>query len=144
MAATYLFSHQEDGPTTVLRQSRLKFYTYSSLVPTQVFDLGATMGFAMSTLDIGGGFGGSLGPDGHANLCGMPAAINAALDRWFPAESNVTILAEPGRFFAEAPSTLACAGMHQSPIGLGPNISVCGLMCILSWGYKQKSGEKRT
>ena len=37
----------------------------------------------------------------------MAAAINAALDAWFPADCGVRVIAEPGRYFSEAAATLA-------------------------------------
>ena len=63
----------------------------------------------MNLLDIGGGFcGGSFGPDGLVDLGGVPAAVNAALVAHFPAVCGVRVIAEPGRYFAEAAATLAC------------------------------------
>eukprot|EP00884_Botryococcus_braunii_P011394 jgi/Botrbrau1/20255/Bobra.31_1s0041.2 len=84
-------------------------FSAAIMTSRQVFGMGADLGFAMSVLDIGGGFGGAVGPDGHADLKGVSEAINTALDLCFPPEMNITIIAEPGRYFAEAPSTLACS-----------------------------------
>merc|ERR1719213_1179020 len=60
----------------------------------------------MEILDIGGGFSGGTGC-GSKELEPVAAAINAALDAWFPAECGVRVIAEPGRYFSEAASTLA-------------------------------------
>lgn len=70
----------------------------------------AALGFDMRILDIGGGFcAGALDPaTGAVDMGGVPAAVNAALDAHFPISSGVRVIAEPGRYFAEAPSTLAC------------------------------------
>jgi hypothetical protein len=64
----------------------------------------------MRILDIGGGFcAGALDPTtGAVDMGGVPAAVNATLDAHFPVSSGVRVIAEPGRYFAEAPSTLAC------------------------------------
>ncbi|KAI7846238.1 hypothetical protein COHA_000306 [Chlorella ohadii] len=76
----------------------------------RVFDLGLSLGFEMDTLDLGGGFcGGSFDASGSVDLGGVPAAINAALDEHFPdPEGKLRIIAEPGRYFAEAFATYAC------------------------------------
>ena len=47
------------------------------------------MGFAMDTLDLGGGFcGGDFDAAGTVDLGGVPAAINAALDQHFPEDGE--------------------------------------------------------
>ena len=67
----------------------------------QVFDQGAALGFSMTLLDLGGGYpGGQWDAQGHFNLLPVAAAVNAALDQHFPADSGISIIAEPGRFFA--------------------------------------------
>ncbi|CAG2105571.1 unnamed protein product [Medioppia subpectinata] len=62
------------------------------------FNIGINLGFNMTLLDIGGGF---LGSAELAKLpfCTVTADINEALDQHFPADSGVTIIAEPGRFY---------------------------------------------
>ncbi|KAK9832371.1 hypothetical protein WJX74_007903 [Apatococcus lobatus] len=75
----------------------------------RVFTDGQKHGFDMTMLDIGGGFcGGNFGADGKVDLGGVPAAVNAALDEHFPVSTGVEIIAEPGRYFAEAPFSLGC------------------------------------
>lgn len=74
-----------------------------------VFDMAAALGFQMDTLDLGGGFcGGAFDAAGQVDLGGVPDAINAALDRLFPEDGVLRIVAEPGRYFAEAFATYAC------------------------------------
>ena len=76
-----------------------------------VFDVGRSLGFEMDMLDIGGGFcGGSFDAVGTVDLGGVPAAVNAALDAFFPSEecSSLRVIAEPGRYYAEASATYAC------------------------------------
>ena len=46
----------------------------------------------MDLLDIGGGFCSGAGFTG-----GVPSAVNAALDEYFPDAMGVQIIAEPGR-----------------------------------------------
>ena len=46
----------------------------------------------MDLLDIGGGF-----CSGAGFMGGVPFAINAALDEYFPAAMGIQIIAEPGR-----------------------------------------------
>jgi len=77
------------------------------------FDTAEKVGLPrLQILDIGGGFSGSVGQTKGTNLhdvcLGVVAnEINATLDRLFPASSGVRIIAEPGRYFAEATTTLA-------------------------------------
>ncbi|GMH41891.1 hypothetical protein BSKO_09801 [Bryopsis sp. KO-2023] len=69
------------------------------------FDQALALGFNMQILDIGGGFSGGQVP--KTDLDGVPDAVNRALDIHFPVASGVKIIAEPGRYFAEAAATLA-------------------------------------
>lgn len=70
----------------------------------EAMECGHAMGFKMQLLDIGGGFhGGQI--DGRG-LGGVPEAVNAALATHFPVSTGITIIAEPGRYFAEAAATL--------------------------------------
>ncbi|KAK1877234.1 Ornithine decarboxylase [Dissostichus eleginoides] len=65
----------------------------------QVFDI------AMSLLDIGGGFSGR--DDFQVKFEEFSDVINAALDKFFPPDCGVQIIAEPGRFYVESAFTLA-------------------------------------
>ncbi|XP_068136404.1 ornithine decarboxylase [Hyperolius riggenbachi] len=70
-----------------------------------VFDMGAEFGFNMNLLDIGGGFPGS--EDVKLKFEEVTSVINPALDKYFPADSGVTIIAEPGRYYVASAFTLA-------------------------------------
>lgn len=72
------------------------------------FDLGRQFGFDLSILDIGGGFCSGKIEHNFSEMEPIQIAVNAALDRYFPIESGVEIIAEPGRYFAETCATLAC------------------------------------
>jgi len=69
-----------------------------------VFDQAVSMGFNMELLDIGGGF------PGHATAAitfgEIASVVNMALDKYFPAEEGVRIIAEPGRYFVASAFTL--------------------------------------
>lgn len=68
------------------------------------FQQGIAQGFAMEILDIGGGF-----PDGYAKdaaFLQMEDSINNALAECFPDTESVSVIAEPGRYFASAAATL--------------------------------------
>uniref|UniRef100_H2RS15 ornithine decarboxylase n=1 Tax=Takifugu rubripes TaxID=31033 RepID=H2RS15_TAKRU len=74
-----------------------------------VFDT-KLLGFQFSLLDIGGGFSGKDFP--------FSEVINGALDEYFPFESGVQVIAEPGRYYAESTFTLAAnviAKRKESP-----------------------------
>lgn len=64
-----------------------------------VFDQAASLGYTLSTLDVGGGFTGDLFED-------MARVLSDALDDYFP--PNVRIIGEPGRYFVSEAFTLAC------------------------------------
>ncbi|KAG8580177.1 hypothetical protein GDO81_007184 [Engystomops pustulosus] len=70
-----------------------------------VFDMGAELGFNMHLLDIGGGFPGS--EDVKLKFEEVTSVINPALDKYFPADSGVQIIAEPGRYYVASAFTLA-------------------------------------
>ncbi|MGH0166403.1 UNVERIFIED_CONTAM: hypothetical protein FKN15_050711 [Acipenser sinensis] len=65
----------------------------------------AEHGFNMNLLDIGGGFPGL--EDVKMKFAEFTAVINAALDKYFPVESGVGVIAEPGRYYVESAYTLA-------------------------------------
>jgi ornithine decarboxylase len=74
-----------------------------------VFDAAEALGFDPDLLDIGGGFcGGSFDGAGSIDLGAVPAAVNAALSSFFPEDGRLRVIAEPGRYFAEASAVLAC------------------------------------
>lgn len=66
-----------------------------------VFQQGRELGFALRTLDVGGGFCG----DTFEQMAGV---LDGALDEFFPAGCNVDIIAEPGRYFVSRAFTIAC------------------------------------
>jgi len=71
-----------------------------------VFDMGTEVGFSMYLLDIGGGFPGS--EDTKLKFEEITSVINPALDKYFPSDSGVRIIAEPGRYdtqFSHSQST---------------------------------------
>lgn len=64
-----------------------------------VFDQAADLGFAMHTLDVGGGFVGET-------FDAMAAVLRDALDLYFP--PHIRIIAEPGRYYVSSAFTIAC------------------------------------
>ncbi|XP_073481489.1 ornithine decarboxylase 1-like [Aquarana catesbeiana] len=70
-----------------------------------VFDMGAELGFNIHLLDIGGGFPGSK--NSRLNFEEVISVINLTLDKYFPANSGVQIIAEPGRYYVASAFTLA-------------------------------------
>ena len=71
-----------------------------------MFDLGNGIGFNMSLLDIGGGFSGRFDSLGNVKFGDIATTINTALSIHFPVSSDVRVIAEPGRFFAETSASL--------------------------------------
>ncbi|CAG2115976.1 unnamed protein product [Medioppia subpectinata] len=86
-------------------------YTEAIANAKYVFDLGRQLGFKMTFLDIGGGFPGTSVT--KVRFEDTAEAVTKALDIHFPAvdelgnESNVTIIAEPGRYYVASAFTLA-------------------------------------
>ncbi|XP_066554541.1 ornithine decarboxylase [Amia ocellicauda] len=81
--------------------------TYSQAISDArcVFDMGEELGFNMTLLDIGGGFPGS--EDVKLKFEEITAVINLALDKYFPVDSGVQVIAEPGRYYVASAYTLA-------------------------------------
>ncbi|XP_060679234.1 antizyme inhibitor 1-like [Hemiscyllium ocellatum] len=69
-----------------------------------VFDMAAEFGFNMNILDIGGGFSET---DGELELEKVCDAIDPLLDIYFPSESGIKIIAEPGSYYVNSAFTLA-------------------------------------
>eukprot|EP00803_Ostreobium_quekettii_P000771 evm.model.scf_4442.2 EVM.evm.TU.scf_4442.2 scf_4442:3416-5458(+) len=89
------------------------------------FEAGKALGFHMHIVDIGGGFsGGRFGSDGEIDLGGVPAAVNGALMQYFADEGGLRVIAEPGRYFAEAAATLATYvyGQRERVDGAGDRV----------------------
>ncbi|KAG6136308.1 Ornithine decarboxylase [Claviceps purpurea] len=66
-----------------------------------VFQQGAELGYAMRTLDVGGGFCGETFEQ-------VAAVLDDALNEFFPPGNNINIIAEPGRYYVATAFTLAC------------------------------------
>nr|XP_055028855.1 ornithine decarboxylase 1-like isoform X3 [Misgurnus anguillicaudatus] len=81
--------------------------TYSQAISDAryVFDMGAELGYNMKLLDIGGGFPGSK--DIKLKFEEIAAVVNSALDKYFPADCGVRVIAEPGRYYVASAYTLA-------------------------------------
>ncbi|NXA33629.1 AZIN1 inhibitor, partial [Eudromia elegans] len=67
-----------------------------------VFDMAEEFGFKMNILDIGGGFTGS-----ELQLEEVNHVIRPLLDVYFPKESGVNVIAEPGCYYVSSAFTLA-------------------------------------
>ncbi|XP_062253154.1 ornithine decarboxylase 1-like [Platichthys flesus] len=88
-----------------------KTYTEAIADARCVFHIGDELGFNMDLLDIGGGFPGC--DDGRPKfeeerccLNFIKDVIHSALDKYFPADSGVKLIAEPGRFYVASAFTL--------------------------------------
>ncbi|XP_047120199.1 ornithine decarboxylase 1-like [Schistocerca piceifrons] len=67
-----------------------------------LFELGATLGFSMNLLDLGGGYPGIKG----SYIDKIAEVINNALEEFFP-DPEVHVIAEPGRYYVASAYTLA-------------------------------------
>lgn len=84
-------------------------YEHAIEAARRVFDHAAEVGYNMQLLDLGGGFWGRFDACGNVPLEDVSDAINSALERFFPPDGggrNVEVIAEPGRYFAEACATM--------------------------------------
>ncbi|BBM99564.1 S-adenosylmethionine decarboxylase [Marchantia polymorpha subsp. ruderalis] len=81
-------------------------FAYGIECAKYVFGVAEAMGLNdMKILDIGGGFVSNA--SAGVNFATAASTINKALDKCFPVSMGVTVIAEPGRFFAEDAFTLA-------------------------------------
>lgn len=71
-----------------------------------VFDQAADLGFKFHLLDVGGGFPGADGPT--ISFEESARELNLGFDEFFPVDSNVRIIAEPGRYFVASAFTSVC------------------------------------
>ncbi|XP_049925253.1 ornithine decarboxylase-like [Epinephelus moara] len=81
--------------------------TINDFIEDKIKELGSVnlLGFQMTLLDIGGGFSGR--DDFQVKFEECSEVINGALDEFFPPDSGVQIIAEPGRYYVETAFTLA-------------------------------------
>lgn len=72
-------------------------HTNTPSTSPQAFDMGASFGFPMELLDIGGGFTAPYDEPSARLFYTTAAVINSAIDHHFPPGCGVRIIAEPGR-----------------------------------------------
>jgi len=70
----------------------------------KIFDLGKKFDFHLKLLDIGGGFPGST--SSKPSFVDMAKKIQPLIDELF--DKDITVIAEPGRYFASECHTLVC------------------------------------
>lgn len=87
--------------------------TYKSSIRDSktVFDIGKSYGFDMNLLDIGGGFPGV--DSDKISFQTIAEKINESLDEYFNDIPNLTIIAEPGRFFVASSHTLVLSVINK-------------------------------
>lgn len=106
-------------------------YTKSIAASAAIFKTGHELGHEMSVLDIGGGFPG----DEYATISfeQLALTINAALDKYFPPESGVEIIAEPGRYYV-ASSMVLCSMVIAKRVEYNPKLGQDGYMYYMNDG----------
>ncbi|XP_068182507.1 ornithine decarboxylase-like [Antennarius striatus] len=77
------------------------------------FDIANLMGFQLSVLDIGGGY---CGRDDSNKFDEFSEVINAALEEYFPPDSGVKVIAEPGQYYVESSFTLVMSVVGKKTI----------------------------
>ncbi|RWS18616.1 Ornithine decarboxylase-like protein [Leptotrombidium deliense] len=60
----------------------------------------------MHLLDIGGGFPGTSNPEDTLLFDQIARIVNYSIDKYFPPEMNIEIIAEPGRYYVASAFTL--------------------------------------
>ncbi|XP_025101574.1 ornithine decarboxylase-like [Pomacea canaliculata] len=115
--------HLEDVPHLLLKAQQLQLnvigisfnvgtgvmepeaYSAAIQMAAKAFDMAKELGFCFQLLDIGGGF---LGCSGDAEQFERTAkVVNEALQKYFPPERNIRLIAEPGTYFVASAFTLA-------------------------------------
>lgn len=71
----------------------------------RVFNEAATLGYTLTILDIGGGFPGH--DSSRISFKDIATVLNDAIDRYFPEDCGVKLMAEPGRYYVASSGTLA-------------------------------------
>jgi len=71
----------------------------------EAFTMAQEFGFDMTLLDIGGGFPGQK--SAPVTFPEIATVLNEALDKYFPKDCGVDIIAEPGRYFVASAFTIA-------------------------------------
>ena len=91
-------------PVTIRRSDCDEHEVYYEAVKIAkgLFEYAKTIGYEFSLLDIGGGFPG----DNDKPIDRYAQAVNVAIDQFFPAESDIRIIAEPGRYYVSSAVTL--------------------------------------
>ena len=102
-------------------------YRKALLDARRAFDIGTEYGHDMHLVDLGGGYPGLDVNDGSCKTGNgvhfeeMASIINVMLDQFFPndpAKPKYTIIAEPGRFFAQSAQAMVNKVMAKSVVGL--------------------------
>lgn len=83
-----------------------KAFSYAVKQAKDAWELAVNMGFAMSLLDVGGGFPGQ--DSSPITFEEIADVLKAALDCHFPEGCGAQIIAEPGRYFVASAFTLTC------------------------------------
>jgi ornithine decarboxylase len=89
-----------------------------------VFDQAAEIGFAMHTLDVGGGFC-------SETFDQMAAVLSSALDLYMP--PSIRIIGEPGRYYVSNAFTLACHVIARRTVS-DPTLDTNSYMIYLNDG----------
>ncbi|XP_074642319.1 ornithine decarboxylase-like [Tubulanus polymorphus] len=82
----------------------IEAYPTAITLARNVFDRAELLGFKPYLLDIGGGFPGQDG--GPISFEQFSESINGSLEKNFPADCGVSVIAEPGRYFVTTAFTL--------------------------------------
>lgn len=104
-------------------------YRRSIAAARTLFDLGNDLGLGMQVLDVGGGLPGNKG----SSIDKVADIINEALEEYFPISDNVTVMAEPGRYFVASAFTLA-AFVHSKREVRDPDTGVQNNMYYINDG----------
>lgn len=94
-----------------------------------LFDEAEALGFNMTLLDIGGGFPG----DNDKTIDEVSLYVNQGLDTYFP-DSNVRVIAEPGRFYVASAFTLVTNIQSKKNIYDAPTDNVNHVMYYINDG----------
>jgi ornithine decarboxylase len=70
-----------------------------------IMNYGIKLGCNMNLLDLGGGFPENTGTEDYFSE--IAAAVNRALEDYFPEDGNIRVIAEPGRYYVASAYSLA-------------------------------------
>ena len=93
-------------------------YLRALAISHQVFEIGQSLGYNFTLLDIGGGLSGDA--ESYDIFVRQCEAIESGLQQFFSGRPDLKVIAEPGRYFASSPFTLVVCVIGKRILSKSP------------------------